>query len=92
MWYNDFDLLLPLHGKRQEHFIFSDASIDHGGDMTGTLCSDSEYYLGNIVAYYKSKISEIEGIFKNQTSSLPPQTKIGDRIFSCSHFTGVQNS
>ena len=73
---HDDDYIIRNNGKRQEHFIFSDASIGHGGDMTGTLCSDSEYYLGNveirsIVAYYKSKISEIEGIFKNQTSSLP---------------------
>jgi len=56
-------------GHAQTRFEFLDPVKRHAGDMTSTQCSLTEYNLGNvelrsIVAYYKSKISEIECIFQ----------------------------
>ena len=63
-------------GRAQSRFEFLDAAKSHGGDMTGTLCSPTEYNLGNveirsIVAYYKSKILDIEIICQQIMESLP---------------------
>jgi len=63
------------NGRAQSRFEFIDIKRSCGGDMTGTICSSTEYYLGNveirsIVAFYRSKLTEIEGIYYNKLNSL----------------------